>query len=229
METVAQLRPRLDWRSDGQFIWMKPAIAGWCDDQNVDAMAIAIESMPAGAVVEIGSFVGRSTCMIARLLELVRTDAPFYSIDDWFFQGHSSGAIVSEHVTHDNWRAYTERSFRVNVEYFAAKRPRHLKMRSDDFFIAWKNGEHHTDIFEREFKLGGPIAFAYVDGDHRYEPCRRDVENVLSVLAPGGFLFLDDSYDGIPFGSGQVGKELLDRTGLRLMGRFPNLLFQRVD
>lgn len=228
MDSEARPRARLDWRKDGHIIWMTTAIAGWCDDQNVDAMAVAIESMPAGAVVEIGSFLGRSTCMIARLLELVRGDTAFYSVDDWYFQGYVPDAPVSEHITHDNWRSYTERTFRANAEYFAAKKPRHMKMRSDEFFAAWKNGERRMDIFGREHKLGGTISFAFIDGDHRYEPCRRDVDNVMATLALRGFLFLDDSYDGIPFGSGKVGEELLHRSDLRLVGRFPNLLFQRV-
>lgn len=225
MDSRVSTERRIDWRADDHFAWIKAGVAGWCDDGNIDAMATAVANMPAGAVIEIGSFVGRSTCIIARLLDLARIAAPFYTVDDWQFEGYKPGVRVSPHVTFDNWRLFTEAQFRANVDYFTARRPRPMKMRSDAFFAAWEDQAKARDIFSRRARLGGQIAFAFIDGDHSYAGCKRDVDNVLRFLAPSGFLLMDDSYEGTPHESGRVAAELTDR--LPVAGRHPNLLFQR--
>jgi hypothetical protein len=47
--------------------------------------------------------------------------------------------------------------------------PHHIELNSDRFFAAWDCRETITDFFGRQVSLGGPIAFAYIDGAHTYE------------------------------------------------------------
>jgi hypothetical protein len=54
------------------------------------------------------------------------------------------------------------------------------------------------------------------------------VENSLQFLLPGGLLLLDDSADGLPYGSAILAKELLKRKDLKLVERNPNYLFRKV-
>lgn len=217
----------MNWQDDHHFDWIKLAVPGWCDDKNIEAMSYAVEGMPSGAVIEIGSFVGRSTCVISRLLEISGRDARFFSVDDWYFEGFVKGGVVSTHITHDSFREYVERQFRTNVEYFTGRRPFHLKMRSDEFFRGWSEGREEADLFDRRVTLGGEIAFAFVDGDHSYEGSKRDLFNVIRLLAPGGLILIDDSYPGAPHECRSVAEELLGHADLTLFGRYPNIMLQK--
>jgi len=56
--------------------------------------------------------------------------------------------------------------------------------KSDDFFAGKGDLERPFSVF----------ALAFIDGDHRYEYVARDFYNTLQSLAPGGFIFLHDTY-----------------------------------
>jgi len=40
--------------------------------------------------------------------------------------------------------------------------------------------------------VNGQVRFAFIDGDHRYEGVKADVEWLLPLMAPGGIMVLDD-------------------------------------
>jgi len=71
--------------------------------------------------------------------------------------------------------------------------PHTIELLSDPFFAAWDRRDARIDVFGRTTRLGGPIAFCYIDGDHAYAQSRRDFENVDRHLVPGGFILFDDS------------------------------------
>jgi Methyltransferase domain len=48
--------------------------------------------------------------------------------------------------------------------------------------------EKRIDFFGNAVQLGGPIAFAYIDGSHTYEQSTKDFQNVDRYLEPGGFI-----------------------------------------
>ena len=73
--------------------------------------------------------------------------------------------------------------------------PHHIELKSDRFFAAWGANETLTDFFGRQVNLGGPIAFAYIDGSHTYEQSMRDFQNASRHLIGGGFIVFDDSAD----------------------------------
>lgn len=52
-------------------------------------------------------------------------------------------------------------------------------MTSDEFFLSRNNGKKWDLIL--------------VDGDHEYEQAKRDIQNSLEVLAPGGMIFVHDT------------------------------------
>jgi hypothetical protein len=101
-------------------------------------------------------------------------------------------------------------------------------MKSADFFQAWQHKETVTDVFGRTILLGGPLSFVYVDGDHSYEAALSDIEESLKHLLPGGLLLLDDSADGLPYGSVEVARKLLKRRDVVLVDKNPNYLFRKV-
>jgi predicted O-methyltransferase YrrM len=42
--------------------------------------------------------------------------------------------------------------------------------------------------------ISAPVRFAFIDGDHRYEQVKADIEWLLPLMADGGVMALDDMY-----------------------------------
>lgn len=213
---------------------------GMLADGNVYCFDHAIRHLPPeGAVLEIGSFGGMSTNVIAWLLRKHGAKRAFFTCDPWLYEGfhdktRSADARYMAHVdgsdsiTRAAYSDFIREGFVRSTRFFSRDAlPHTLHLTSDDFFEAWRKRESLKDVFGNAAQLGGPLAFCYVDGNHDCEHARRDVENALELLVPGGWLLLDDSADHLPFGSVQVARELRRRKGLKLVLQNPNCLFQK--
>jgi len=98
----------------------------------------------------------------------------------------------------------------------------------NDFFARWKQGETTTDLFGAAVKLGGPIAFCYLDGDHTYKQVRRDFENADAHLEPRGFLLFDDSADDCTHtGSRAVAREAAASGKYNVIAKNPHWFLQK--
>ncbi len=207
---------------------------------NVFAMAHAIRKMPEeGAVLEIGSYAGLSTNVLAYLLQKHRRAHPFFSCDAWIYEGfHDDSPGISparlQHmdgaadISRDAYMQYIKSCFIRGTRFFSTLRlPHTFHLTSDAFFEKWKAGETGEGVFGRNAKLGGPLAFVYIDGNHAYEFAKRDVENSLSLLLPGGFLLLDDTADFLPYGSRQLARELQRDRRVELVMKNPNYLYRK--
>lgn len=249
-----QLRIMNNWLGKLQLNWTRRKAAPLPDDfirrlrcsipgegmlppGNVESMAYAIQQLPnEGAVLEIGSFAGLSTNVIAYLLQKNGKINPFFTCDAWIYEGYHDHIDAmkspfmdgSSTIRRLDYMNYIKASFIHSTQLFSAKRlPFACHLRSDDFFHFWVKRSSVEDVYGRQTNLGGPIAFCYVDGDHAYATARRDADHVLDFLVPGGFLLLDDSADGQSFGSVQVAQELKKDTRLDLIAKNPHCLFQR--
>lgn len=125
------------------------------------------------------------------------------------------GAMIGgSSVSFDAYRAHVIDTFRRNVTLFSGDRlPHHIELNSDAFFAAWEANEQRMDYFGNPVRLGGPIALAYIDGNHTYEQSKKDFDNVDRYLEIGGFVIFDDSSISSPFGCKQTAEEAanLDR------------------
>lgn len=215
---------------------------GMLAEGNIFCFDYAIRHLPLkGTALEIGSFGGMSTNVIAALLRKHGEQRPFFTCDPWHYEGFydkiRSGDVHymnhvdgSDSITRAEYTDFIRDSFVRSTRFFSRDvLPHTLQMASDDFFEAWSKRENHQDIFGNRAQLGGPLAFCYVDGNHEYEQARRDAENALEFLVPGGWLLLDDSADHLPFGSVRVARELCRRTDLKLVLKNPNYLFQKIE
>lgn len=213
--------------------------AGMLHPGNVYALDYAIRRAPAeGAILEIGSFAGLSTNVITWLLRKhQRLSTPFFCCDPWVYDGyhdkvrHDDAIYMQhfegcEHVTREVYTRFIRESFIRNTQLFTPDAlPHALHLESDLFFDAWKKEETYTDVFGRQVPLGGRLSFVYIDGDHSYEQARRDVENTLEYLLPGGLILLDDSADYWKYGSVRLAREMRRWKGLGLVMKNPNYLF----
>src|SRR5262249_18092139 len=131
-------------------------------------------------------------------------------------------------VSFDAYRSNVIETFRRNVTLFSGDRlPHHFELSSDAFFSAWATKEQRTDFFRNSVRLGGPISFAYIDGNHTYEQSKRDFNNVDKFLEPGGFIIFDDSEDGSQWGSHRTAKEAASSPYYELIAKNPNYCIRK--
>lgn len=203
---------------------------------NVYLMEEAIQRMPdGGCVLEIGSYGGLSANLLTYLLKKHQRTAELYCGDAWVFEGlhDAKGQITPwidgrDDVLRTDYMAYIKASFvRAAQVLHPGQLPHAIHLDSDAFFAAWSKAETLTDVFGRETRLGGPIAFAYIDGNHAYDFARRDMENAAKHLLPGGYLLLDDSASHLAFGSVRLAKEWRQRPDFELVLANPHCLFRK--
>jgi Methyltransferase domain len=203
---------------------------------NIYLMDLAIQQMPdGGCVLEIGSYGGLSANLMTYLIQKHARQATLFCCDAWVYEGYhdENGAATDwmdgrNDVLRTDFMAHIKASFVQSTRLLSGHRlPHAFHLDSDSFFEAWKVESTLTDVFGRNAKLGGPIAFAYIDGNHAYDFARRDVENTAAFLLPGGLLLLDDSAKHQRFGSVRLAQELCKHPGFELILSNPHYLFRK--
>ena len=217
--------------SDEFINWLCFANAGMLNRGNLMCFDYALANLPSQApLVEIGSFCGLSTNLLGYFKRRHNVTNQLFTSDGWQFEGADPGGVVGDSsITHADYRRFVKESFCRNVRMFSANDlPHTVEMLSDDFFCAWDSGENATDVFNRPVTLGGPIAFCYIDGDHRYAPARRDFLHADRHLQPGGFILFDDSADGSHWEVCRVIEEVKRLSNYRVVIKNPNYLVQKI-
>lgn len=203
---------------------------------NIYLMDQAIRHMPdGGCVLEIGSYGGLSANLMSYLLQKHQRSAPLFCCDAWVYEGFydANGRITPwmdgrDDVLRTDYMAYIKTAFMQAARLLnPARLPHAIHLDSDTFFDGWAEKKKLKDVFERETTLGGPIAFAYVDGNHAYAYAKRDVEHVAKHLLPGGYLLLDDSARHQTFGSVRVARELCRHPEFEVVRANPHYLFRK--
>jgi predicted O-methyltransferase YrrM len=126
--------------------------------------AIDLLARPPETVVEIGSYCGGSTVVIARAARRRNPAVRVYAIEPFTF--HES------RYQHDY-----ERLFDANVAEWGL----------GDSIVKVRATSHEA---VRDWKR--PVDFLYVDGDHRYEAVARDIDDYLPFLTPEGLVAFHD-------------------------------------
>ena len=151
-------------------------VEGWLTDDQARRLADAAAALePPARIVEIGSFRGRSTIVLANAapdgVELVAID-PHAGTDRGPRELETNAATgESDH----------ER-FLANLERAGVRgRVRHVRELSQDAL-----GE-----------VDGEIDLLYVDGAHRYRPARDDIVAWGARVRPGGRMLIHDSFSSV--------------------------------
>ncbi len=184
--------------SDEFVEWLCFANAGMLERGNLYSFDYAIRNLPSDdPMLEIGSFCGLSTNLLTYYKTKHGVVNNLFTCDKWEFEGAKQGPLVEGFsVTHQEYRAFVKESFLRNLGMFSkGDLPHTIELLSDDFFNAWREQQERDDVFGRRVKLGGPLSFCYIDGNHSYENARRDFDNCDEFLVPGGFVLFDDSAD----------------------------------
>ena len=151
-------------------------VEGWLSDDQVQALHEAARACPPGGrIVEIGSFRGRSTIVLASSApegtEIVAID-PHAGNDrgPQEIEGFEAEAATDHEVFNRNL-----------ADAGVADRVRHVRSFSD---VA------HGEVVD-------PIDVLFIDGAHRFAPARADIRDWGARVAPGGRMLIHDSFSSI--------------------------------
>jgi len=151
-------------------------VDGWLTDAQARRLWTAASRVAAGAqVVEIGSFRGRSTIVLARA---VPEGTSVVAIDP-----HAGNDRGPQEIRGFEEAAEEDHAvFHRNVEQAGvADRVRHVRRFSADALD----------------EVEGEIEVLYIDGAHRFGPARDDIVQWGRRVAPGGRLLMHDSFSSI--------------------------------
>ena len=182
-------------------------VEGWLTEEQAVMLASAAAACPAnGVIVEIGSFRGLSTIVLA-------THAPegadVVAIDP--HAGNDRGPRELEGYAAD--AAADRRAFERNLTAAGLRdRIRHVSARSADA---------HDDV-------SAQIDVLYIDGAHRYRPARADIREWGGRVTPDGTLLIHDAFSSVGVTAAIV-RELVVGRRFRYVGRSRSLAHYRAD
>ena len=151
-------------------------VEGWMTDAQAERLWNAAGRVPdGGQIVEIGSFRGRSTIVLA---SAATPGVAVVAIDP-----HGGGDRGPNEYDPDRARGDDDNAtFRANLAAAGVtERVRHVRRGSDE--------AHH--------EVSGEIDLLYVDGAHRYRFARPDIEQWGERVRPGGTMLIHDSYNAV--------------------------------
>ena len=127
-------------------------------------------------MVEIGSYQGESTLIF---LENLTTLKKIFAVDPWV-NGYCEGDVCSEEYPME----IVEKNFDLRTKNFGNLVK--IKKTSEQF------SKEIEDL---------SLDFVYIDGDHRYESCLKDIELWLPKVKKGGFIgghdYLERCFPGV--------------------------------
>jgi predicted O-methyltransferase YrrM len=182
-------------------------VDGWMTRGQGQALFAAAQRCPAhGRIVEIGSFRGRSTIVLA----LGAPDgAVVYAIDPHAGNDRGPEEISGfEDAASDDHDVFLANLAAAGV----GDRVVHVRVFADAALS----------------ELDGPVDVLYVDGAHRYGPARADIRDWGSRVADGGTLLIHDSFSSVGV-TAAIMRELAFGRRFRYVGRSRSLTTYRAD
>lgn len=138
--------------------------------------SIASQFIPV-SIVEIGSFAGVSTCVMAHATELVDCkDVVVYCVDTWNGSSESDG-INEQYAQHDVYDVFCK-NIRRYVAYTGFEGDIRA-IRGTSLLAAPTFGDASLDI-------------VFIDADHTYEAVKADIAAWAPKVRPGGILCFHD-------------------------------------
>ncbi|WP_437803684.1 class I SAM-dependent methyltransferase [Sorangium sp. So ce693] len=155
------------------------AIEGWLSEEEADlvitAAARALEELPAShAMVEIGSYCGKATVVLGRVVQALRPEARIYAIDP------HDGRVGAR-----DWRIVSTPPTRLKFDRTIA----HAEL-----------GAYIVPLQRRapEVAWAGPVSLLLVDGLHDEASVRSDFAHFDPWVVEGGYVLFHDYGGGYP-------------------------------
>jgi predicted O-methyltransferase YrrM len=176
-------------------------IEGWLTDEQARVLWDRAGALrPPATLVEIGSYHGRSTIVLARA---AAEGVAFVAIDP-----HAGNDRGPQEIRGTDAEGEADhRTFLANLDRGGVGQVvRHLRLPSQDAL--------------RE--VAGPVDLLFVDGAHRYAPARDDIARWGARVAPGGTMLVHDAFSSLGVTLALL-RVLVGSGGWRYLGRTRSL------
>jgi hypothetical protein len=194
-------------RSLDELLDVITGVEGWLSSDQAARLYTTAAKVGSGEqIVEIGSFRGRSTIVLA---SAAQEGVVIVAIDPHAGNDRGpqelSGFEVEAAGDHEVFMANL-------VAAGVSDRVRHVRSFSSEAHDA----------------VAGDIALLYIDGAHRYSPARSDIRSWGSRVEPGGTMLIHDSFSSVGV-TLAIGRELVFGRRFRYVGRSRSLAEYRAD
>lgn len=154
-------------------------IQGWFNFEEVYRHAVTANDNC--SFLEIGAWLGKSTAFMAKLIKSQGKNIKLHVVDFWADSGNESqyDKILGQKRHMTLYEEFTRNMKECGVQDVITP----FKGTSDSFFESIKDS-------------GMKFNFIYIDGAHEYSQVKRDIENALKYIAPGGTIAGHDYYYG---------------------------------
>jgi|SRR5215469_926967 len=142
-------------------------LEGWSNFRQLYQDAVNAAPQKGAVFVEMGVALGRSAFMMAEMIQKSKKDITFYAVDLW------------DVVPAKQWAPFASDFFGTFLEG-AVKHARHLLQQVR---ILRLDSVAASRVFD-----DASIDFVFIDGDHWYDPVRRDVLTWLPKMKPGSVM-----------------------------------------
>ena len=185
-------------------------IPGMCDHEKVCVLCEIARRSPAGDIVEIGSWWGKSAFILARLARSYAI-GNLLCVDPW-----TNEDLVSKDANVMVDRAFAQVDaeealavFEMNLLPYNANHVNYLRMPSTE---GAQHYRAHRDVTTASFgttRYDGHIAILHIDGNHSYAAAKADIAAWGGLAVAGGWIVVDDYV--WPYGDGpqRVGDEFM--------------------
>lgn len=168
-------------------------IEGQSSDEKIIALMEIFRSCPKGDIVEIGSFWGRSACLLA-LLATHYEVGPLLCLDPWLNDAaHQEG--VSDNVNAEARDIDFDsafRGFQLNLMGYNHHHINYIRGGAHAALAAYKPGLSVTTESFGTTHYSGAIACLHIDGNHDLAHITQDIEDWVPHVIPGGWIIIDD-------------------------------------
>ncbi len=187
-------------------------IPGQSDNTKLAALTQIARQTGPGDVVEIGSLYGKSAFALAWLAKFHRIGTVI-CVDPWEIasinnQGERAGLINAAVVTRNWQQAFL--GFAASLAMF--DNVNYLREPSGAAATTYRQVATAGCVCSDEFgstPVQGEIAILHIDGNHRYEAVKNDLDKWLPFVQDGGWVLLDDYVWAFGDGPQRAGDELL--------------------
>ena len=176
-------------------------IPGMCHPDKLFAMAEIAAASPAGDLVEIGTWWGKSAFVMLRLGRLYGI-GPLLCVDPWsqncLCQHDPNGNLNAMAATLDAGQAFS--IFLANLLPYADGDLNYLRLPSTEAAARFESNHQVVSNEFGETGYCGRIAILHIDGNHEEESVAADLNAWEPMMADGGWIVFDDYC--WPFGDG---------------------------
>ncbi|HVY02085.1 MAG TPA: class I SAM-dependent methyltransferase [Caulobacterales bacterium] len=194
-------------------------IPGMCSEEKILAVIDTMRCCPAGDIVEIGSWWGKSAALfvwLARRYEI----GSVLCLDPWRTEALAQGNALLDRSSRNFDMDEALRIFELNLAPLAEGKLNYIRGPAHESAKLYKPGLVIETAAFGATRYAGAIALLHIDGNHAYEHAAQDERDWAKHVVPGGWIVFDDYVWAFGDGPKRVGDAFLSRNQARIAQAF---------